>query len=290
MTSSSVGQRITISRSILEICLNLTTPVHSLIGYLVVKLVQFRLLNPKKIYRITSPFVKAYMSNLSDNTEKQRLYWRFFGPAYLESQMNDFLANQHKFGPYLREITKLIEEHKVGGCFELGCGYFRNLSILRQRFPNLKLAGMDYSGGCDQIYLEQKLSEKNIAFVHDSVVELPKYRASHELDLYDLFFTFGLLTYLSYDECLKLLREIRSFQNVKYVSLTEPARCSSKDLDEVEAAQYRGRIDQLNESINRGDTFVHNYFKLLKEAGWDVASSEYYNDFGGIFLLATKSP
>ena len=67
---------------------------------------------------------------------------------------------ESRSGPYIRELAKLIESEGLKGCFELGCGFFRNLIVLREAFPNLRLGGIDFSAGCDEAYERAGLKEK----------------------------------------------------------------------------------------------------------------------------------
>lgn len=221
-------------------------------------------------------FIKTYISSIDDNTIKQRLFWSNLGYEYNSSYDHSNISKTL----YQSELASIINENNFTSIFELGSGLFANILSIYSKIPKIKFGGIDFASGSKRKY-KQIINQENINlnFYHDDVQNIDKY--FNELNDYELFFSFGLFMYLNFEQSKALLKKLYLIEKLQLIILAEANSNYSFNLE-------KNNIDKNSTTLDRGDSYIHNYEELFSISGFKVQKINYLNNGDLKIIVASK--
>ena len=152
-------------------------------------------LSMKIILYKTKRMLFKFLQNLMFNP---KTFWnRQGGKTYF----NKF---DSKIGERNEDIfLKYIEKHKPSSIIDIGCGYGRYLKIIKNKFPNIELVGMDISE--TQInFAKNYLSDDSIQlYINDCK------KINYDNKYFDLVITYGCLGHIPKKSVKKVFNEMK---------------------------------------------------------------------------------
>lgn len=192
-----------------------------------------------------------------DKLKDQQHYWNTRGREYF----NDFFSSGcHKYEIFFQDI--LVEELKnleFSSCFEAGCGFGWNVKRIKQEFPQLRIAGLDFS-------MPQLLKSRE--YLPDIVMPVTQgddCAMPFKDKSFDVGFTLGV--YMNIHP-----RKIDP-------AIDEMLRVTKKYIIHLEWDQENTLPELREKRIFKTNIISHNYRKLYESRGKGVIKFLTYNDF-----------
>lgn len=179
------------------------------------------------------------------NEEFQRRYWSTFTEYYRTKANEDYGTEFYQ--TFDRLFARAVAERGVRACLDVGCGEFSQILRLKAQFSDLSFIGNDLSDHSRVAYASLGNPE-GIRFVPGSIL-------SHA-DLFkevDLFYTFGVLQYLSGPELERFFGMLQQTPRVIAGIVVEVQADGDAPL-----------------STPRHRYFIHNYVAYFRAFGFDV--------------------
>lgn len=181
------------------------------------------------------------------NEEFQRRYWSDY-PVYYELKSKENFANDY-YGVFDTYFKKALSEWNVITCLDIGCGGFTHILRLRAIYRELQYVGIDFSKISEEIYRRSILGTyENIQFVSGNVCD-----CAETVNEVDLFYTFGVLMYMTAAELERFLAMIRDVPRPLVGIIVEPDN---------------ERTDLMTYAV--GQSFRHNYLEYFRWYGFRI--------------------
>jgi len=193
------------------------------------------------IKKILRKIKRVLVKNLGSKTDE--LYWKFrhfFDKSWAKSYISDASINNNHRDFLIEKISKFSNLESV---LEVGCSSGPNLYLLAQKFPNIKIYGVDVSVSAikeGKKFFKQK-NIQNVFLSAGSGLEAFKKLENKSIDL---IFTDAVLIYFGQDKIDSVLEEIIRVAR-KGIVFLELHHSGSKSV-------YR-------------DNWIHNYQILLEK-------------------------
>ena len=140
-------------------------------------------------------YIKWYLRYTLHNSKK---YWDIRGGV---TYFNLF----HSLTPRNEEIfIKNVEKYKPSSIIDIGCGYGRYLKVLNEKFPKLKLVGVDIS--LNQLNMARDYCKNNSSI---SFFEIDGKVLPFEDNSFDMAITYGCLSAVKFGHIKNFLKEIQ---------------------------------------------------------------------------------
>lgn len=192
-----------------------------------------------------------------DKMHDQKEYWNTRGSEYFKEV---FSSSHYDYEVFFQDM--LIEELRgldFGSFFEAGCGFGWNVKRVKQEFPDVKIAGLDFS-------LPQLMNSKiYLPDIHMPSFEGDACNMPFRDDEFDVGFTLGV------------------FMNIHPAKIDEAIdemiRVSRKYIIHLEWDQENTTSALREKRIFKTNIISHNYKRLYESRAKKILKFETYKDF-----------
>lgn len=177
-------------------------------------------------------------------------------------------------------------DNSLNTLLDIGCGTGLELKAIYNRFPDVKITGIDLSR--DMLRrLKEKYTSKDIRTIEADYFDYP-----FENEQYDAALSFETLHHFNYEKKQKIYKKL--FQAIKhggyYIECDYIACCSEEEEICLKFYEYKRKINKIPD-----DLFVHidipltlqHQIELMKNAGFKAVNVLYQN-CGTVIIRAEK--